>query len=333
MAQHIANVGVLAVPAALLCWLLTGLYRRAMIANGRLATPNERSMHAVPVPVGAGVAIVAVALSLWPLSQGLALQSRHIVLGVTLAGLAALSWVDDRHSLPPAVRLAAQVLAIAVLLASLEPQLRALPALPLAVERFLLGLAWLWFVNLFNFMDGIDGLAGSEAVAVAAGYLVIATLADLRGPLWELTLIVAAATACYLSWNWHPARVFMGDAGSIPLGFLLGWLMIDLALNGHWPAAVILPLYFAADATLTLAKRVLRGQKPWQAHRDHFYQRAVLGGAAPLGVVWRVNAANAALMALALISLRHPAIALTGAAAIVAALLIELEGLARRRVS
>jgi hypothetical protein len=96
---------------------------------------------------------------------------------------------------------------------------------------------------------------------------------------------------------------------------------------------VILPLYFAADATLTLAKRVLRGQKPWQAHRDHFYQRAVLGGAAPLGVVWRVNAANAALMALALISLRHPAIALAGAAAIVAALLIELEGLARRRVS
>jgi UDP-N-acetylmuramyl pentapeptide phosphotransferase/UDP-N-acetylglucosamine-1-phosphate transferase len=290
-------------------------------------------MHAVPVPVGAGVAIVAVALWLWPLSQGSALRSESIMLGAALAGLAALSWADDRHGLSPGVRLSAQVLAIAVLVTSLEPQMRALPALPLVIERVLLGLAWLWFVNLFNFMDGIDGLAGSEAIAVAAGYLAIAALVGHAGPLFELALIAAAATTGYLLWNWHPARVFMGDAGSIPLGFLFGWLMIDLALHGHWPAAVILPLYFAADATLTLAKRVLRGQKPWEAHRDHFYQRAVLGGAAPSGVVWRVNAANAALLALALISVRYPAIALGGAAAVVTALLIDLERLASRRPS
>jgi UDP-N-acetylmuramyl pentapeptide phosphotransferase/UDP-N-acetylglucosamine-1-phosphate transferase len=182
-------------------------------------------------------------------------------------------------------------------------------------------------------MDGIDGLAGSEAIALAGGYLAIAALAGVTGPLWELTLIVAAAAAGYLFWNWHPARVFMGDAGSIPLGFLFGWLMIDLALHGAWAAAAILPLYFAVDATLTLAKRVLRGQKPWEAHRDHFYQRAVLGGAAPSGVVWRVNAANGALLMLALISLPYPAIALAGAAAVATALLIDLEGLARRRTS
>jgi UDP-N-acetylmuramyl pentapeptide phosphotransferase/UDP-N-acetylglucosamine-1-phosphate transferase len=253
-----------------------------------------------------------------------------VLLAAALAGLAALSWADDRRGLSPVVRLSVQVLAIAGLLATLQPDLRALPLLPLAVERILLGLAWLWFVNLFNFMDGIDGLAGSEAIAVAVGYLVIATLAGLMGPLWELTLIIAAATAGYLFWNWHPARVFMGDAGSIPLGFLLGWLMIDLALNGHWPAAVILPLYFTADATLTLAKRVLGGRKPWEAHRSHFYQRAVLGGAAPMAVVWRVNAANAGLVALAVISLRQPTIALLGAAAVVTVLLVDLEGWARR---
>jgi UDP-N-acetylmuramyl pentapeptide phosphotransferase/UDP-N-acetylglucosamine-1-phosphate transferase len=333
MAQHIGNVGMLTLSAALLCWTLTGLYRRAMVANGRLEPPNERSMHSVPVPVGAGVAIVAVALALWPLSQGFVLQGRHVLLAAALAGLAALSWADDRRGLSPVVRLSVQVLAIAGLLATLQPDLRALPLLPLAVERILLGLAWLWFVNLFNFMDGIDGLAGSEAIAVAVGYLVIATLAGLMGPLWELTLIIAAATAGYLFWNWHPARVFMGDAGSIPLGFLLGWLMIDLALNGHWPAAVILPLYFTADATLTLAKRVLGGRKPWEAHRSHFYQRAVLGGAAPMAVVWRVNAANAGLVALAVISLRQPTIALLGAAAVVTVLLVDLEALARQRAS
>jgi hypothetical protein len=94
-----------------------------------------------------------------------------------------------------------------------------------------------------------------------------------------------------------------------------------------------MPLYFAADATLTLAKRVLRRQRPWQAHRDHFYQRAVLGGGTPTGVVWRVNVANAALLVLAVVSLRYPAIALAGAAGVVTALLLELEGLARRRAS
>jgi UDP-N-acetylmuramyl pentapeptide phosphotransferase/UDP-N-acetylglucosamine-1-phosphate transferase len=333
MPQSLLAAGAVAVPAALLCWALTGLYRRVMIARGRLEPPNARSMHAVPVPAGAGIAIVAVVLCLWPISLGPALQGPHIMLVAALAGLAALSWVDDRHGLSPAVRLAGQGLAIAALLASLEPHLRVLPVLPMAVERVLLGLAWLWFVNLFNFMDGIDGLAGSEAIAVAAGYLAIAAAAGLNGLMWELTLIAAAATAGYLIWNWHPARVFMGDAGSIPLGFLLGWLMIDLAVRGHWSAAVILPLYFAADATLTLAKRIWHGRKPWEAHRSHFYQRAVLGGASPAAVVWRVNAANAVLIGLSLASLRYPAIALAGAAAVVAVLLIDLEGLARGRRS
>jgi UDP-N-acetylmuramyl pentapeptide phosphotransferase/UDP-N-acetylglucosamine-1-phosphate transferase len=113
----------------------------------------------------------------------------------------------------------------------------------------------------------------------------------------------------------------MGDAGSVPLGFLLGWLMLDLALHGHWPAAVILPLYFAADATYTLFKRILRGEKPWQAHREHFYQRAVLGGITPPGVVLRVSAANGALVALAMASVKHPFAALAAAAIIVGALL------------
>jgi UDP-N-acetylmuramyl pentapeptide phosphotransferase/UDP-N-acetylglucosamine-1-phosphate transferase len=225
------------------------------------------------------------------------------------------------------------MLAVAVLLASLDPELRALPPVPLAAERLLLALAWLWFVNLFNFMDGIDGLAGGEAIAVAAGYLAIALLAHSAGPLRDLALIVAFATGGYLVWNWHPARVFMGDAGSIPLGFLLGWLMIDLALEGHWPAAVILPLYFAADATLTLARRLVEGRRPWEAHRSHFYQRAVLGGATPSAVVWRVTIANVALLGLSLASLRHPVVALAGAAGVVAALLIDLERQARRRRS
>jgi UDP-N-acetylmuramyl pentapeptide phosphotransferase/UDP-N-acetylglucosamine-1-phosphate transferase len=125
----------------------------------------------------------------------------------------------------------------------------------------------------------------------------------------------------------------MGDAGSIPLGFLLGWLMLDLALGGHWAAALILPLYFAADATLTLAKRALRRETLWKAHREHFYQRAVLGGATPASVVWRVAAANAVLVALAMASIRYPVPALAAAVIVVSVLLSHLQGLAAGRAS
>jgi UDP-N-acetylmuramyl pentapeptide phosphotransferase/UDP-N-acetylglucosamine-1-phosphate transferase len=321
---------ILTAVALALAWWLTGLYLRVMLAYGQLEPPSDRGMHKVPVPSGAGAAIVAAALVLWPMWQGPAAGDSALLLG-TVAALALISWLDDRRGLSPALRLLAHAAAVTLLLASLGPEQRVLPAAPLGLERVALGLAWLWFINLFNFMDGIDGIAGAEAVAVAAGYALVATVAGAGNPLDQLALIVAAATAGYLFWNWHPARVFMGDTGSIALGFLLGWLMIDLCLRGLWAAGVILPLYFVADATLTLLRRLARGEKPWQPHRQHAYQRAVLGGTPPSAVVLRTAVANAALVALAVASIWHPLPALAGAAAVVAGLLVNLERLARRR--
>jgi UDP-N-acetylmuramyl pentapeptide phosphotransferase/UDP-N-acetylglucosamine-1-phosphate transferase len=320
---------VLLILAALLAYALIGLYLRMPMVSGRLELPNERSLHTKPVPSGAGVAIVATVVALWPASQAIALERSHVLLLTALGGLAILSWADDRHRLTPGVRLAAHALAVAIVLGALAPDQRALPAIPLVVERVALGLGWLWFINLFNFMDGIDGLAGCEAIAVALGYAAVMAARPPGAPFGDLAMVVAGACVGYLFWNWHPARVFMGDAGSIPLGFLLSWLMIDLAHHGHWPAAVILPLYFVADATLTLSKRLLRGETPWQAHREHAYQRAVLGGATPRAVVWRVNAANALLIVLAVLSTQFPVPALCAAVAVVGALLWELGRLAR----
>jgi len=328
MEPRAVNATILTALALALAWWLTGLYLRVMLAHGRLEPPSDRGMHKVPVPSGAGAAIVAAALVLWPLWQGPAAGDSMLLLA-TVAALALISWLDDRRGLSPAVRLVAHATAVTLLLASLGPEQRILPALPLGVERAGLGLAWLWFINLFNFMDGIDGIAGAEAVAVAAGYALVATVAGAGNPLDQLALIVAAATAGYLFWNWHPAKVFMGDTGSIALGFLLGWLMIDLGLRGLWAAAVILPLYFVADATLTLARRLARGEKPWQPHRQHAYQRAVLAGTPPSAVVLRTAIANAALIALALVSIRHPIPAMAGAAVVVAGLIVNLERLAR----
>jgi UDP-N-acetylmuramyl pentapeptide phosphotransferase/UDP-N-acetylglucosamine-1-phosphate transferase len=318
--------------ALALTWSLTGLYWRATIAHGRLESPSDRGMHAVPVPSGAGAAMVAATLLLWPLWRGTTAGADAVLL-TALAALAAISWLDDRRGLPPLLRLAAHAAAVTLLLAAAGPEHRMLPVLPLAAERVALGLSWLWFINLFNFMDGIDGLAGTEAVAVAAGYVLVVTVAGVLDPPDRLALVIAGAAAGYLFWNWHPAKVFMGDTGSIALGFLLGWLMIDLAWRGFWAAAVILPLYFVADATLTLVRRLMRGAKPWQPHRQHAYQRAVLAGTPPSAVVLRTAAANATLVMLAVVSIRHPVLAMASAAGTVAGLLAHLEALAMRRTA
>jgi len=328
--RSLATPSLLAITAAVLAWSLVGIFTLVMNSWRRLEKPNERSMHTRPVPAGAGIGIVATALLLWPWWHTRT-DAFHLALIAGCVGLSLLSLADDHWRLSPALRLAAQAVVVTACLLALPTAERLVPILPLTLERALLALAWLWFINLFNFMDGIDGLAGSEAVAVASGYLAVVAFAGLDDPFWRLALVIAASAGGYLFWNWHPAMVFMGDAGSIPLGFLLGWLMLDLALAGEWPAGLILPLYFVADATLTLLKRARRGEAPWRAHRQHFYQRAVLGGATPSGVVWRVGAANAALVALALFSARHPLPALAAAAGLVCALLAHLTSLARRR--
>lgn len=313
-----------AVAAALLTWGLTGLYIRAMTKLQRLERPNERSMHVRPVPAGAGVAILTGIVLLWLA----VLPVGHHTLALTLAGAAvglmAVSWIDDQRHLSPILRLGAQALAVTACLLSLPPHATAAPFLPLWAERVLMGLAWLWFINLFNFMDGIDGLAGGETIALAAGYALLILAAGVVSPFLGLALLIAGAACGYLPWNWYPARVLMGDAGAIPLGFLTGWLLIDLALEGLWPAAAILPLYFTADATLTLLRRSWNRKRPWTPHREHFYQRAILAGASPPSVVIRVAITNLLLIALALLSIRRPALALGAAAALVAGLLLHL---------
>lgn len=302
--------------AALLAWGLIGLYLRHMNARGRLDIPNERSMHKQPVPSGAGGIAVAIALGGWALAMP-QLNAMLVTVCACALLLAVLGWLDDMRNLPAWLRLGAQMLAIVACLLQLPAEARALPPLPLVAERVLEAIAWGWFVNLFNFMDGIDGLAGSEAAAVGLGYVAIAGLTAYMAP---LGLLLAATMLGYLAWNWAPSRVMMGDAGSIPLGFLLGWMMIDLSVSGHLIAALILPLYFCVDATYTLLSRMLRGKLPTEAHREHFYQRAARGCGSHATVVAGVIGANLGFIFMALLSLRHPLAAVAGAGLIASAL-------------
>jgi UDP-N-acetylmuramyl pentapeptide phosphotransferase/UDP-N-acetylglucosamine-1-phosphate transferase len=220
-----------------------------------------------------------------------------VALGTLL--LAIVSWIDDLRDLSPALRLPAQAVAVAIGLAAL-PQIanRLAAAFGPALSFAAAGLAWVWWINLFNFMDGIDGIAAGEAAAIGLGVLLFAGLGVGVDPqlAWLAAAILGAAVG-FLVWNWPPARIFLGDVGSTALGYLTGFLLLGVAFAGHWRVALILPLYFFADATVTLGRRLLRGERIWRAHRQHFYQRAVGHGRSHAAVTKRVIAADLILIA------------------------------------
>jgi UDP-N-acetylmuramyl pentapeptide phosphotransferase/UDP-N-acetylglucosamine-1-phosphate transferase len=300
--------------------LIPLLRRRAVLDR-----PNERSLHVTPVPRGGGIAVVATIFLAWVVLIGLGLLPRAtlpVLVGVVL--LAAVSWIDDVRGLPAAVRLAAQLVAIGVVLRAGIPAGAMFQGwLPPSLDGITTLLVWVWFINLFNFMDGIDGLAGSEAATIGLGLLLFAAI----GIGHDLGLAatgagIAAAAIGFLVWNWAPARIFLGDVGSVPLGYLLGFLLLEQAARGHWKLALILPLYFLADATITLLRRLLRGERVWQAHREHFYQRAVQRGRGHAEVVRRVIGANIVLIGCAWAAENGwPILGLIGASVIVALLL------------
>jgi UDP-N-acetylmuramyl pentapeptide phosphotransferase/UDP-N-acetylglucosamine-1-phosphate transferase len=209
--------------------------------------------------------------------------------------------------MPVLPRLLLQTLAVAIVIAALPADLRVVPPLPWLIERVLLGVAALWFVNLANFMDGIDWMTVAESVPVTGGLIAIGWLGALPSAGIVAALALLGATLGFAPFNRPVARLFLGDVGSLPIGLLLAWLLILLALDGHIAAALLLPLYYLADATLTLARRLIAGEQVWQAHRTHFYQRATDGGFTVSEIVARVFAANLMLAVLAIVSVAVPA--------------------------
>jgi UDP-N-acetylmuramyl pentapeptide phosphotransferase/UDP-N-acetylglucosamine-1-phosphate transferase len=227
---------------------------------------NERSLHAGEVPRIGGVALLAGCAAALALSPVATLPLPALL---AAAGLALLSFLDDWRSLPVLPRLLGHLVAAAVVVLPLGlPWGAALAAL----------LAVAWMTNLYNFMDGADGLAGGMAALGFAAYGLAALPAD-PGLAWTGFTVSAAAFA-FLGFNFPPARVFMGDAGSIPLGFLAAALGLAGWQGGSWPAwfpcLVFSP--FIVDASVTLGRRLLRRQRVWQAHREHAYQRLILAG-------------------------------------------------------
>ncbi|MDP2618572.1 MAG: glycosyl transferase [Hyphomicrobiales bacterium] len=311
LAGELIIVGIVALLASA---ALTGLALRALSRYGVYDQPNARSLHATAKPRGGGAAAVLVVLALWawldwPLDRGDA-----VPIGAALI-LAVIGALDDLKELDWRPRLGAQACAVAfaVFAGPWSPVI--LGGEFAWLDRALVGLALLWFVNLYNFMDGIDGLATSETAIVCLGVVAVAAVAGLGGGLGAKGAVLGGAALGFLAWNWHPARIFLGDVGSVTLGFLVAWLLIELARSGALAAAIILPGFFLLDASATLIRHTLCGVPFWLPHRDHAYQRAVQGGMSHAGVVVRIAGLNLALVALALFSLAAPFFALVAAAA------------------
>ena len=254
--------------------------------------PNDRSLHSIPIPRIGGVGVMAGILSGWGLMPAALVW--WVVLPMLI--LFGVSLLDDMRGLPVRWRLLAHLVAAVLLVAGSGLFARHGVWVAMIVLLFTM-----WMTNLYNFMDGSDGLAGGMALFGFAGYGVAALIAQ-DDMLAMLNFTVAAAALGFLCRNFPPARVFMGDAGSIPLGFLAATMGLWGWQQGYWTAWFPLLVFspFIADASVTLVKRTLRGARITEAHREHYYQRAVqLGwGHRNVALAEYVLMASAALSAL-----------------------------------
>jgi UDP-N-acetylmuramyl pentapeptide phosphotransferase/UDP-N-acetylglucosamine-1-phosphate transferase len=296
------QLSLLAIPAA--AFLSAGMTRAILplLLKHALARPNARSSHRVPTPQGGGIAVIAativVAGAIMASAVTADLRLPVALFGATLF-MAAVGFADDVNSIPVLPRLVLQGLAVATVLYAAPDDLRIVPACPLWIERALALLAGLWFVNLVNFMDGLDLMTVAEAVPITAAVALLGWLGDAPASAMIVAAALCGALLGFAPFNRPVARIFLGDVGSLPIGLLLGWCLLQLASNQQFAAALLLPLYYLADATITLLRRMARREPFWAAHRSHFYQRATDNGYSVSCVVSEVFALNVGLACLA----------------------------------
>jgi UDP-N-acetylmuramyl pentapeptide phosphotransferase/UDP-N-acetylglucosamine-1-phosphate transferase len=300
-AQFVLAVAVVASAAALSSVLI--YFLKPVLERRLLAHPNERSSHVRATPQGAGVGVMlalliicAAAWALWPAPEGAMalLPTLAAALGLTVLGLA-----DDARALPVSWRFIGQTLAALVMVASLPEDLRLFPGLiPLLLERALLVLGTVWFVNALNFLDGIDWITVAQVVPMTLGVAALAGLNAVPASIGFLALAMLGAMLGFAVFNKHPAQVFLGDAGSLPIGLLLA-LMLILVAGTNLAAAVLLALYTMSDATITLIRRAANREHIFTAHRSHYYQRAVIAGMTPPHVTARIFVLGLLLASLA----------------------------------
>jgi UDP-N-acetylmuramyl pentapeptide phosphotransferase/UDP-N-acetylglucosamine-1-phosphate transferase len=305
-APHHAVLALLVpVAAALICAGLIVLLR-PWLQRYALARPNARSSHVTPTPQGGGIAVMFATAIAAALAGLLGLPAPADAVAIVMAAslcLAAVGMIDDLKPIPVWPRLALQLAAVVLVFAALPSQLRIFEAVPIALERALLILGMLWFINLVNFMDGLDWMTVAEMLPVTIALAAFALFGEAPSEVLPIALALAGALLGFAPFNRPVARLFLGDVGSLPIGLIIGWCLIELASRQHVAAALLLPLYYLVDATITLFRRLARREPFWIAHRSHYYQRATDHGFSVRQVVTEVFLLNLLLAALAIASI------------------------------
>lgn len=302
--------GLVLVLIAALATALLIVLSAPLLRQYALARPNARSSHVEPTPQGAGAAVVVVTIvaSLIAFAVRGVPSGDLVVVFAAAVALAVVGAIDDIRVLAAFPRLVIQLAAAVTAVITLPDDLRILDPLPVLLERVILIFAITWFVNLVNFMDGIDWITVAEVIPICGALGVLGALGYLPSELAILSLVLGGCMLGFAPFNKPVASVFLGDVGSLPIGFLIAWMLVITAGAGHLAAAVLLPLYYLADSTITLGKRLARGERVWQAHRSHYYQRATTKGFSVLAIVTRVFAVNLLLGGLAIATVGVPGV-------------------------
>lgn len=291
---------------------LTALVRFYALKKNILDIPNERSSHSIVTPRGGGLAVAATFIFSLVFMAALDIVSVNIAVALVGGGfsIAAIGWIDDKNSVSPRLRLIVHFLAAVWALYWLDGFTR----MDIGFTTVHLGWAGsviaavgiVWMINLYNFMDGIDGIAGTEAISVALGAGVLLFWTGSAGLAW-VCLTLAMAVGGFLVWNWSPAKIFMGDVGSGFLGFTFAVLALWSENAGAVPFIIWLLLLgvFVIDATITLIRRMSKGEKLYEAHRSHVYQLAVQAGYSHKQVTFTVLLMNIVLGLIAAMALYY----------------------------
>jgi Fuc2NAc and GlcNAc transferase len=315
--------------------VLTGAVRAYAVRHDVIDRPNIRSSHVTPTPRGAGLAVIVASMCGMALAVALgAANTRDVLtLAVGMLALGAVGWMDDKRRLRAPVRLLVHFAVAAWTLYMFG----GLPAIRVGTASLVLGPAGyvlgavgiVWSINLFNFMDGIDGLAGSQAVLIFA-FASILLFSSGDGSLGAIAAILSAASAGFLAWNWPPAKIFLGDVGSGAIGYLIAALTIGSENRHAVPllAFAIAGGVFIADASVTVVRRLMRGNRPAEAHRDHAYQRLARAWGSHRPVSLAAAGITTLLAALAAVGTLRPALmipALVAAFVVLMSLLLAAE--------
>lgn len=315
--NQLAQLSLLFTSALISASLITLILVRQLTSLDLVDQPNDRRMHKVVTPRGGGLAIVAIViigfLAFEYLSTKALLQSLKIIPVFTV--IAAISFLDDLRTVQISIRLIIHLLCagLAIFL-FLYPLPLLGETLPSLADFILSTICLAGFLNIYNFLDGTDGITASESIHLSATILMLCYLRFNViinvNFIIVVTTIILAGCLSFLMFNWPPAKIFFGDVGSISLGFLIGLCLLLIAASSPelFVAAIIASLYYLADGSLTILIRLINREKIWQPHLKHFFQRAIRRGMTPKQVVMQIILCNSLLMMLTINSLCYPLI-------------------------